>query len=84
MQLVFGRDAILNIKFEADWNLINQRKQARINANNQKENAKRTPHKYQQGDQVLVSTRQDTKFGQDPWEGPYQILNVTDNGTVVL
>jgi transposase InsO family protein len=26
MQLVFGRDAIINTKFLADWNLIRQRK----------------------------------------------------------
>ena len=26
-QLVFGRDAILNTRFEADWNIIRQRKQ---------------------------------------------------------
>jgi hypothetical protein len=36
MQLVFGRDAILNIKFEADWKLIKQRKQKVMQANNQK------------------------------------------------
>ena len=29
-QLVFGRDAILNIPFEADWQLIKMRKQERI------------------------------------------------------
>ncbi len=28
MQLVFGRDALLNIQFEADWDYIAQRKQA--------------------------------------------------------
>ena len=32
-QLVFGRDAILNIPFEADWQLIKLRKQARIKEN---------------------------------------------------
>ena len=31
MQLVFGRDAILNIKHVADWEHIRQRKQLRIN-----------------------------------------------------
>ena len=30
-QLVFGRDAILNINQEANWQLIKQRKQALIN-----------------------------------------------------
>jgi len=29
-QLLFGRDAMLNVKFEANWQLIKQRKQRRI------------------------------------------------------
>ena len=37
-QLVFGRDAILNINQEANWQLIKQHKQALINKGNQKEN----------------------------------------------
>ena len=37
-QLVFGREAILNINKEANWQLIKQRKQAIINKGNQKEN----------------------------------------------
>ena len=34
MQLVFGRDAIINTKFLADWNLIRQRNQNIIHQNN--------------------------------------------------
>ena len=40
-QLVFGRDAILNINQEANWQLIKQRKQALINKSNQKQNQSR-------------------------------------------
>jgi hypothetical protein len=40
MQLVFGRDAMMNIQFQADWKLIKQRKQEMINLNNKKENSK--------------------------------------------
>ena len=36
MQLVFGQDAILNIKHFADWEHIQQRKQLRINHNNKR------------------------------------------------
>ena len=43
-QLVFGRDAILNINQEANWQLIKQRKQALINKGNQKENCHRQSH----------------------------------------
>jgi hypothetical protein len=40
MQLVFGRDAVLNTKFEADWKYIRDRKQKLIEQNNKQENAK--------------------------------------------
>ena len=40
-QLVFVRDAILNINQEANWQLITQSKQALIYKGNQKENRRR-------------------------------------------
>ncbi len=53
-QLVFGRDAILNIKFKADWQRIKERKQKLIRKNNQRENAKRKEHTHKVGDKVLT------------------------------
>ena len=50
MQLVFGRDAILNTKHVADWEHIWQRKQLRINCNNKRENMRRNNHQYRFGD----------------------------------
>ena len=41
MQLVFGRDAIMNLTFDANWQLIKMQKQEAINKNNAKENSKR-------------------------------------------
>ena len=40
MQLVFGRDAILNTMFEANWKYIKDCKQKIIDQNNERENAK--------------------------------------------
>ena len=57
MQLVFGRDAILNIKHVADWEHIWQRKQLRINPNNMRENMWQNNHKYKVGDKILVKRR---------------------------
>ena len=48
-QLVFGRDMIFNIKHEANWEYIRQRKQKLIDKNNQRENASRIPHVYNIG-----------------------------------
>jgi len=65
-QLVFGQDAITNIRFEADWNLICQRKQEMIQQNNIKENNKRVEHEYQVNNKILVRNDNLAKFGYDP------------------
>ena len=82
MQLVFGRDAILNIQHRADWKYIQDRKQKLIKINNQRENSKRRPYTYSVGEQVLVKTDQRTKYGTSSYLGPYTIVQVNDNGTV--
>jgi len=82
-QLVFGRDMILNIKHTANWEYIRARKQKIINKNNQRENAKRKKHEYQEGDLVLLNRGTENKY-EAPYEGPYKILQVNKNGTVKL
>ena len=87
MQLVFGRDAILNIKFEADWKLIKERKQKVIQQNNKKENKARKAYNYQIGDKVLIDKTTGMvkqKFGKDPFNGPYEVQQVNDNGTILV
>ena len=84
-QLVFGRDSILNIQHQADWQMIQKRKQDLINKNNMRENLKRKVYQYLPGQQVLVAA--DTsgrKFGVNPYKGPYIIETVNNNGTVAL
>jgi transposase InsO family protein len=82
MQLVFGRDAVINTKFIADWDYIRQRKQNIIHQNNIRENAKRTLHTYTVGDKVMMKRHNQTKYGGPQYEGPYAIVTVNDNGTV--
>jgi hypothetical protein len=81
---VFGRDAIMNTKFTANWELIRKRKQRLIDQNNQKENSKRIAHKYRVGDKVLYRIDSLSKYNENPYEGPYQIVRVNTNGTVRL
>jgi transposase InsO family protein len=80
-QLVFGRDMILNIKHEANWEYIRARKQMIIEKNNKAENATRIPHNYQIGDMVLIRRGTENKY-ETPFKGPFAILKVNDNGTV--
>jgi hypothetical protein len=69
MQLVFGRDAILNIKFEADWQYIKRRKQKLIHENNKRENAKRIPHVYKTRDKVMydITGKTLSKYDGNPF-----------------
>ena len=83
-QLVFGRDALLNISFEADWQCIKQRKQHRIVQNNKAENAKRRDHTYHPGDEVMVKADPSRKLDGPRWIGPYTVSQVYDNGTLQL
>src|SRR5512145_1201594 len=83
-QLLFGRDAMLNVNFEANWQYIKEQKQKLICQNNKQENAKRVPHVYNVGDQVLVQQDPNQKHGADRYKGPYSISHVYDNGTVRL
>ena len=62
MQLVFGQDAIINMKLIADWEFIHQRKQRIIHQNNLRENSKRKSHKYNIGDKVLQKAAENTKY----------------------
>ena len=82
-QLVFGRDMILNIQHQANWEMIKQRKQQIIEKNNLQENAKRIPHNYKVGDQVLLSKGTENKY-ETPYSGPHTILQIFNNGTVRL
>jgi len=83
-QLVFGRDALLNIGFEANWQYIKDRKQHRILQNNAKENESRLIHAYQIGDRVMVRQKPNRKFGSDKQIGPYTVTRVNSNGTLTL
>ena len=62
-QLVFGQDPILNIPFEANWEMIRRNKQKIFKKNNQRENSKRIPHTYNVGDKVMIKNDQPTKYG---------------------
>jgi len=82
IQLVFSRDAILNVKHITDWEHIRQRKQQTwINENNKRENKSQRAHQYSLGDKILIKARKHSKHALE-YEGPYAITQVNDNGTV--
>jgi transposase InsO family protein len=82
MQMVYGRDAILNIKHTTDWTRIKKRKQELIKSNNVRENIKRIKHTYSVGDKILIRTETNKAKYDDLYLGPYVVIQVNDNGTL--
>ena len=82
MQLVYGRDAILNIKHTANWNHIRKRKQSLIKQNNIRENSKRIKHTYSVGDKILIKTDHNKAKYDPEYKGPFRITQVNKNGTL--
>ncbi len=81
---MFGRDALLNVSFQADWEAIRKRKQRLINLNNARKNVTRRDYTYTVGQQVDVRLDPNRKHGEDYFKGPYTVSQVNDNGTVKL
>ena len=75
---------ILPIKFQADWALLAQRKQDSINDSNIQENKKRIPHKYKEGDKVLLTKPGILRKMSTPRTGPYLVQQVFTNGTLLI
>ena len=81
---MFGRDALLNVSFEADWQYIRERKQHRIIQNNKRENATRVDYTYTVGQEVMVKADPSRKLEGVRFNGPYTVTQVNDNGTLQL
>jgi hypothetical protein len=83
-QLVFGRDIIHDIRFQANWDRIKKNKQKIIATSNKRENLNRIKHKYNVGDRILLQKPGLSRKLSAPKEGTYTILEVGTNGTVKI
>jgi transposase InsO family protein len=84
-QVVFGRDLILDASFTANWSAIVARKLRQTQIDNARENQSRIAHIYAVGDLVLIqlNRRLLPKLAR-PTDGPYRVVKVNFNGTVVI
>ena len=83
-QLVFGRDMLLDLKFEPNYHQMWAQKQKRINYDNVRENSKRASYDYKvDGYAYIVRDGQYRKLEGDK-QGPFRITEVFSNGTLRL
>lgn len=79
---IFGRDMLFNIPLIADWTEIGKRRQALVDKNNDRENARRIDFDYTVGMRVLIKRDGILRKLEDRYDGPYTITQVYTNGTV--
>jgi transposase InsO family protein len=82
--LVFSRDMFLPIPLLADIEAIKQQRQLKVDTNLLRQNKRRLFHDYQPGDQVLIINRDIKRKLDSTTSGPYSIVEVHANGTVVI
>ena len=81
-QLVFGRDMLLDLKFEPNYEQTWAQKQQSTNYDNIRENSKRVTHDYKVGDYVYVLRDGNYRKLEGDKQGPYAVTEVFTNGTV--
>jgi hypothetical protein len=80
---VFGRDMLLNIPVAVDWELVRQRRRAKMSYNNARENAKRRHKDYKIGDEVYILNDSLRKLAPKK-DALVVIEQVHANGTVTV
>jgi len=80
---VFGRDMLINSPVSVDWEMIRQRRRARMTYNNEQENARRRFKDFQVGEMAHLKNDSCRKLAQKNL-GPFRIDQVHTNGTVTL
>lgn len=83
-QLVFGRDMLLDLKFEPNYEQMWAKKQKRFKYNNIRENSKRAAHDYNVDDYVYIITDGQYRKLEGDKQCPFRITEVLTNGTVRL
>jgi hypothetical protein len=83
-QLVYGRDMLFGLSFKANWKNIKERKKARIEESNKRENAKHIHHTYKVGDLVSKDRNQLQPKLHRPRDGLFTIDMVYTNGTLKI
>jgi hypothetical protein len=83
-QLVFRRDMIHDIRFQANWDRIKNNKQKIIANSNKRENLNRIKHSYNVGDRIVLLKPGLLRKLSAPKEGPCTVLEVGTNGTVKI
>ena len=83
-QLVFERDAMLNVQHEANWTYIKERKDKISSKNNKIKNATHRKYEYNINNKVLLKIQANLKYSTNAYTGPFKIVQFNNNGTIKI
>jgi hypothetical protein len=83
-KLVFDRDMINDVRFQASWDRIKNNKQKIIEKSNKHENLNRLKYKYKVGDRILLCKPGHQRKLSAPKEGPFTILYVATKAMIKI
>jgi hypothetical protein len=72
LHLHFHPELAMPVSADIDWEEIKVRKQARIRKSNMRENSKRIPHKYKEGDLITLEKTGIIRALTLPQQAPYK------------
>jgi len=83
---IFGRDMIFNFQLRVNWDQIARKRNQLAIKDNARENSKRMPYEYTVGEKILIVSKhyERTSKLSAPTKGPYVIVKINKNGTVVI
>ena len=79
----FHRDMLANIPYIADFLLLREQRQLKVDRALERANASRVSHDYQPGQEVLMRSVDPRKLHAE-WKGPFRIEKIHTNGNVTL
>ena len=82
---MFGRDMLLDMSYEPDWEALRIKRQNKINKSDIRENLRRFKYDYEIGDKAAIKKDVNNDIIQSmdqPNEGPYPIVKVYTDGTI--
>ena len=75
---VFNRDMIFNFKMRTDWEKVARKRDRMAETDNIRENNRRKPYEYQEGEKVLIVRKHYERTGKicdAPTEGPFKVIS---------
>jgi len=83
-QIVYGRDMLFPLKYVAEWDVLQKRREHSVETANVKENKSRVEYDYKVGDKILLEDKEIQRKMNCPTKGLFIVKTVHANGNLTI